>query len=119
LQDLTLRPFPAIDQETILIVFDDLRGEAALGGRRGGGRTKKKNLEQMESFGDNICHRAFDNRVVDSIILRHSVASHLLLHCYAILPDRLPHASLTARNKSASQTIKEKQTICAILSITA
>ena len=57
LQDLALSPLTAIDQKTILVMLDDLRGEAALCRRRGGGSAKKKYFEQMGSFSDNICHR--------------------------------------------------------------
>ena len=41
LQDLTLRAFAAIDQKTIFIVFDDLCGKSALGGRGRSGCAKK------------------------------------------------------------------------------
>ena len=46
LQDLALRPFPAIDQESILVVLYDLRRQAAPGRRRGGRSAKKQDLEQ-------------------------------------------------------------------------
>src|SRR5215216_4812878 len=46
LQDLALRPFTAIDQKAVFIMFDDLGGESAFGGGGRGGRAKKKYFEQ-------------------------------------------------------------------------
>ena len=54
LQDLTLCPFTAIDQETIFIMFDDLGGKSALCRGRGGRCAKKKYFEQKESLGDRF-----------------------------------------------------------------
>ena len=62
LQNLALSPFPAVDQKTIFIMLDDLCRKTTLCRRRGGGRAKKKYFEQMESFGDNICHRELERR---------------------------------------------------------
>ena len=44
--NLHLRPFAAIDQKTIFIVFDDLGGESAFRGGGRGGCAKKKYFEQ-------------------------------------------------------------------------
>ena len=46
LQDLALCAFAAINQETIFIVFDNLRRKPALRRGRGCRRTKKKYFEQ-------------------------------------------------------------------------
>jgi hypothetical protein len=50
LQDLALRALTAVDQKTILIVLDDLRGKTAFRGRCGGGSAKEENFEQVEPF---------------------------------------------------------------------
>ena len=46
LQDLALRPLPAVDQKTILVMLHDLRGQAPAGRRRGRRSAKKEDLEQ-------------------------------------------------------------------------
>jgi hypothetical protein len=47
LQDLALGTLTAIDQESVLVVFDNLCGKSAFGRRRGGGSTKEKYFEQQ------------------------------------------------------------------------
>jgi hypothetical protein len=46
LQDLTLCALTAVDQKTVLIMFDDLGGKPALCRRRGSGSTKEEYFEQ-------------------------------------------------------------------------
>ena len=48
LQDLALRTLPAVDQETILIVLNNLRGKTAFRRRCGCRSTKKEDFEQIE-----------------------------------------------------------------------
>ena len=46
LQDLALCALAAVDQKSVLIVFDDLRGKAAFCGGRGGGSAKEEYFKQ-------------------------------------------------------------------------
>lgn len=48
LQDLALRALTAVNQETVLVVLEDLRGKSAFGGRGGGGGAQKDDFKHKE-----------------------------------------------------------------------
>ena len=46
MQDLALRAFTAVHQETVFVVDHHLRGQTALDGRRGSGSAQEYNFKQ-------------------------------------------------------------------------
>jgi hypothetical protein len=84
-----LSPFPTVDQETILIMFDDLCRESALGGRRGGRCAEKKYFEQSKFLNDGIYHSPLTGMTL-ALPTRASVRAQSLLSFSQRPPLALP-----------------------------
>jgi len=125
LQDLALRALAAVDQEAVLVVLEDLRGETTFGGRGGGGGAQENDFKHKEyctSFkkqeafpgGDVTLHGPIDNNLGqpthnDTMTLGRRSKHGLDLWKFAQWMKKTPPRRLLIRSRVSADGVKSFQ----------